>query len=291
IAFDTKTNQLVIAYNSSDIDIIKGNIIKNISEIKNSTIVGNKNIFSIYCKDGIAYVATGIGIVLIDLEKYQIKDTWYIGSNATQLSIYAIATANNAFYAATELGLKKALQNSNLSNHANWQTIAFNNLPVQQVASIGNQIVVLQNNSVWIEQATGFNLLYTKPGFKINSIERSNNHLLICEQSNNSANVIEINTNGVIINTIQSANNIVQPTSAINNNAVTWIADNINGLLAFSAGKIEQYLPNGPKGISTGEMVIRDNEVIVAAGSLNTWQNTNSKNGVNTYANNEWKNI
>jgi len=42
IAWDNSSSQLVIAYNNSNLDILKGSIVKNIGDIKRSTIAANK---------------------------------------------------------------------------------------------------------------------------------------------------------------------------------------------------------------------------------------------------------
>ena len=117
IGWDDDSQQLLIAYNNSNLDVLKGSIVKNIGDIKRSSIAGNKTINSIYCKNGLAYLGTGLGIVIADLNKYEIKDTWFIGTNAAQINVTAITSDANYFYAATSEGLKKAaILSPNLSN-------------------------------------------------------------------------------------------------------------------------------------------------------------------------------
>jgi hypothetical protein len=60
IGWDATTQQLVIAYTNSNVDVLKNNNTKNISDIKRSTISGNKTIYSVYCKDGLAYLSSGL---------------------------------------------------------------------------------------------------------------------------------------------------------------------------------------------------------------------------------------
>ena len=97
IAWDEQNSQLIIAYKNSNIDFLKGSVTKNLSDIQRSTISGNKTINSIYASMGTAYLSTGLGIVLINLNKYEIKDTWIIGNAGRQISINAF-TENNQFY-------------------------------------------------------------------------------------------------------------------------------------------------------------------------------------------------
>ena len=49
IGWDASTNQLVIAYNNCNLDLLKGSIVYNIRDIANSTIAGDKSVQQIFC--------------------------------------------------------------------------------------------------------------------------------------------------------------------------------------------------------------------------------------------------
>ena len=72
-------NTLVIGYNSSNIDLIKDGEIINMSAILNSTLIGDKTINELYARDQFVFVCTGFGIVVIDLIREEVKDTYIIG--------------------------------------------------------------------------------------------------------------------------------------------------------------------------------------------------------------------
>ena len=104
MAWDSATAQLVIAYTNSNVDILKGSIVKNLGDIKRSNISANKTINQIFCSNGIAYLSAGLGVIVADLNKYEIKDTWYLGSNGSQIKVNAFNKDAQNFYAATEEG-------------------------------------------------------------------------------------------------------------------------------------------------------------------------------------------
>jgi len=112
IAFDVSTNKLIIAYLNSDIDILKDDLVKNIHAFKESSVAGDKRIFHIYCLNGKAYLCTGIGIVVVDEEKYEIRETYVIGSTGQQTRVNALTSDKSKFYAATVEGLKWAATSS-----------------------------------------------------------------------------------------------------------------------------------------------------------------------------------
>ena len=41
-----------------------------------------------YCQNGLAYLCGSLDIIIADLSKYEIKDTWIIRKNRGQVSIY-----------------------------------------------------------------------------------------------------------------------------------------------------------------------------------------------------------
>ena len=71
IQWDSETAQLVVVYTNNNIDVIKGGLVKNIYDLVRTSNI--KTINSIYCDKGMAYVATNIGVIVINLLKYEIK--------------------------------------------------------------------------------------------------------------------------------------------------------------------------------------------------------------------------
>ncbi len=122
IAYSSKVNALVIAYQNTNIDIVKGSTVINIPDIKRKQILGNKTINSITIIDNLAYLSCGFGIVVLDLAKEEIKDTYYIGASGSQLDVKTLTfnATDNKFYAATEKGIYSALASSNLAFYVNW---------------------------------------------------------------------------------------------------------------------------------------------------------------------------
>lgn len=105
IYYLSSTNQLLIVYNNSNLDFYKNDEIVNIADIKNKQIIGSKKINS-YLEDGnLLYLATGFGIVVIDLAKFLIKDTWFTALNGVNYQIYGITKYDDKFYISSEKGV------------------------------------------------------------------------------------------------------------------------------------------------------------------------------------------
>jgi hypothetical protein len=73
IEYDTKTDKLLVAYNNSNLDILYQNNIHNIDAIKKKDINADKNIYNIYPFQSRFYLSTGMGIIVIDEDKFRSK--------------------------------------------------------------------------------------------------------------------------------------------------------------------------------------------------------------------------
>jgi len=294
IGWDDLTQQLLIAYNNSNLDLIKGSIVKNISDIKRSTLSGNKSILQIYCNNGVAYLSTGLGIVLVDLTRLEIKDTWIIGNNGAQVKTYATTLFNNQWYAATEQGLKYAPANAgNLADYRNWLSASGTaSLPsgsYQQILSVNNNLVVQKNDSLLILNGNNWQLLYHDANWPIINVTASNNRLLICQRTNAGASrVLVMNTNAVIEKTITQSGVISFPRSAIIDNTAVWIADRFGGLSRFGTST-DRFIPNGPPGTATGDILATGTNVYAAAGSVNdAWNYLYNRDGLFRLKDEQW---
>lgn len=123
ISYSKEYKTLLVAYSNANIDIIRDNSIINVSDIKRANILGNKTINSIFFRGSQAYLSCGFGIVVLDIAKDEIRDTYYIGRNGSQVNVMALTTDNHdTLFAATERGIYKAwADDPNLSNYATWQ--------------------------------------------------------------------------------------------------------------------------------------------------------------------------
>jgi len=169
---------LIVIYENSNIDLILPNgKIFNISDLKRKIIAGNKTIYEVYCKNKLAYLSCGFGIIVIDTEKFEIKETYKIGNGTTFKEVRQITSSDSAIYAATESGIYYGLFSKNLSNYQNWKplNIGITAGPYNSIINFNGKIMAnysgrLASNfsfadTVW--QFDGF--LWSKYPYKTNS--------------------------------------------------------------------------------------------------------------------------
>ncbi|MBO7480504.1 MAG: hypothetical protein J6T63_00135 [Bacteroidales bacterium] len=123
IAYDEKTKSIIIGYSSGNIDIMRGNEIININDIKKKSINSSKAINSIKTIDGFAYLGCDFGIVKLNLERLEINETWFIGENGTYIHVNDIDCNGDDMYVASTTGIYHGKLSENLVNFSNWQVI------------------------------------------------------------------------------------------------------------------------------------------------------------------------
>lgn len=294
IGWDRQTEQLIIAYKNSNLDILKGGITRNISDIQKSTISGNKTIQAIYASGGTAFLSTGLGIILVNLTKYEIRDTWIIGNGGRQIGVNAFSEDNQHYYAATDEGLKK-IPKSGLdpANFRNWESVPGpTNGRINFTGIINNQLLIAKNDSLFIQENNQWKLLFQESNWKINHTGISNNKITVCLRTpSGNSKVIILNLNGSIEKTISAPGIISNPTAAIIVNSTVWVSDLFGGLSSFDR-TTERYIPNGPIGISSGEFAFHKEVLFQGAGAVNAaWNYQYNREGILTYKEGIWSNM
>lgn len=143
IRYNPSLRTLLIAYDTGNLDLVEidsdglSGDIHNIDFIKNTgTITTSKRINAIEFQDGFAYLASDFGLVVLDVKKSEIKETYQnIGSGGRAISLQQIAFARDSIFVNTPEGILGAKFDAtiNLQYFGNWHPIIDNQLfkPVQ----------------------------------------------------------------------------------------------------------------------------------------------------------------
>lgn len=95
--YDSIQQAFYVGYVNGNIDVIRGDNITNIPAIRLANLSGSKRINRFYQSNQGVYVATDFGIVLINTNKNEIKDTYYPTNGAEP--ILDLVVINNVLYA------------------------------------------------------------------------------------------------------------------------------------------------------------------------------------------------
>jgi hypothetical protein len=292
--YNSYNNKLFIAYKNSNIDIVANGTVTNISDIERKSIVGNKAINNIFFINEFAYLACGFGIVVIDMERLEVKDTYYIGPNGDPINVTDITSDGSYLYASTSAGVYKGKLSSNLSNFVNWnqmdglRTAYYNTLAISDGKLYANFSKYFTNgntnqDTLFVCDLNNLSLwsLFHPGASETNILLREKSGQLIIVQWEK----VLTSSGGVYQDYISPFH---QPKSAtIDNTGNIWIADAINGLVTFDAASgYSSHYPNGPASEKLFNMTISESNLWVAPGGLNNY----FVDGLYFYSDGEWKN-
>lgn len=299
IAANEYTKTLIVGYGNGNIDLIKDGDIQNISAILESNVLGDRTIYNIHCVDQYAFLACGFGIVVMDVSKQEIKDTYYIGSNGAYMKINDITLSSDKIYAATENGLYTAsLSSPFLSDFNVWQ----------QETSIDNyaeefELIHYQNNRIYlVNQYSGFSddtlyvydtnyqLLNKRFSDDFSGIEQKDATNIIVSLN---YNVVVENENYIDTETIYTYNGdqSVSSNHAIWDGSHYWIGDTDYGLnRSTSNWDNENFFIPGPIDNRCFQISAAKERVYVASGLVtgSAWNNEYVSSGVYSFDQYDW---
>lgn len=152
----------IVGYENGNLDLIRNDSITNIPDIKRKMIMGGKAINNILFIGNYAWLACDFGIVLVDLIKREIKETYFFGPAGTQIKVNDIATDGTYLLSATDQGIYRArLDDPNLVDFNSWT--AFGALPdpgasYRCIAVYDNKYFTVYGNDPASEQIITFGL-------------------------------------------------------------------------------------------------------------------------------------
>jgi len=299
IGWSEENKTLIIAYSTTNVDLVKNNVIFNISDISRKYIPGRKEINRIRTNGKYAYLACSFGIVVIDLIKKEIYDTWKPGAATGDAEVWDITFGNGNYYAATSVGVWSALQtDQGLSYFGNWKLI--NNLPqptgkYTSIVYSGNKLYfnlsdpISGGDSVYSLDG-GISLFSFLPGVYNKSFDPALSGFTISSQSS----LRYYNSSGSLLNTISSYNwGNVSISQGIADDKDIWIADNNSGLVrgenlsSFSAFTLPGPVSNNAFSITS----LNGKTIISGGGPTVSWNNQGRPFQLSVFEDNNWTHI
>ena len=298
LAYSKEHNTLLIAYQNANIDLLIGTQVFNLSDIKRKQISGDKTINNVLFAGDLVYLSCGFGIVVINLERKEIKDTYFIGQEGAYVNVNDMATDGAFLYAATSNGIYRASASEpNLQNYNNWvlQTnIPHSDKKFSKIENFQGRIIAnygyvgvnewdkdelyLLDGDVWSR--------FLPEVFYVSDVTSNGNSLVFSRRED----VLVYNEKFELVKTVpktlfgEDAVDYLSTSSAvIDDQNVIWIADRKYGLIkvADQEGQIvsERIVPDGPADNKVFSMTANGNDLWVAAGGWDSgeWNNLNVK--------------
>ena len=298
IRYDQTTNILMITYLNSNIDILLPNkTIINLPEIKQKSIVGGKKINNITFINGLAYLSCEFGIVIIDLQKQEVKDTYYIGPNSSILNIMDVAYNGTNIIATTETGVYSALYNDpSIFNYTAWTkdlTLYEPSANYTSAAVINNKFVIVKTNTTTLKDSVfilngGVWQYFIQENYKDAYVDDHNG--LIIYRNGYRIGVVDASGNEINGYNVYNGENLNIKKGFQDSNGYLWVADFNNGLyVKYPDGSLHSFVPNGPGAEAVYSMQSLKSKLWVASGSINGDKPFYISNGIYRFADGNWK--
>ncbi len=302
INYSNEFNTLVIAYSNTNIDLVQNNRIINISDIKRKPMLGYKTINNIKFIGQYAYLACGFGIVVLDIEKHEIRDTYYIGPDGSQINVHDLSFSDHdsIIYAATEAGVYSASYNSpNLANYASWMlhtdidtTATYNFITYFDerifvnvyTGSANSDTILIYDGNTWGVMDLDFESPRRNLGTYYDRLILS---------SYGRADVYDKNLDRMLSIYLPSGSQVFPLDVIVDKNDFYWIADRYSGLVkAWDGGwKGEFILPNGPSSQNVFGLSSSGGDIWVAPGGRSTIWGTIYNRGIFSFRDEIWSTI
>lgn len=279
LQYDDATRQLVISYEDGKFDMIRNGTTSNFDPTANSPITTSKKINSISIYDGLAYLSSDYGVVVVDLARNQVKETWRdLGPSGSTLKILQSTFKEDSIFLATEKGVIAGDMDDNLLDFASWKRFDTGDFsgPVNGITYFDGKIYAVINgngvfhfeNGLWMKETFLQGPVFT-------SLTSSGNYMYLTEASN----LWRLDADGQLSQVIDDK--ITNPVDVQEDDAGNmWLGDGSNGLVSNNSGVFKHYLPNGPAVIMPHRLKYADKIMYALPGGYDPSFQPLRRNGV-----------
>ena len=292
IAYSEETDYLIVGYENGNIDLLHEDQDPiNLTDIKRRIMTADKKINKILTYGKFAYLSCGFGIVVLNLENSEVKETYYLGENGTYLNVNDIAIANNILYAATESGIYKVNLNSpNLLDYSYWSQLDYLPQPENEYSQIETHQNILF--AVYNDLSSGHDKIITfdEDNFQpwtyysdttINDICSQNGYLTIAAPGHGSV--------------YNEANTLIKDFTAYgvehvfkSDQGIFYAACTYNGFISLKDDDTFRYYSiNGPWYSKVTRVAAKNDHIWVTSGAPSTL-NTQKPNSIYSYIDGKW---
>ncbi len=304
IGFNTDENTLLVAYSNTNLDLVKGNTIINMRDIIGSEAITpeEKTINNLLFIGSKAYISCGFGIVVLDLDKQEVSDTYFIGPNGTHLNVLDLAYNDTSFFAATESGIYTAnINDPNLAYFGSWSidlSVLRPYATYNSIAIAGSRILINKYSDIYAHDTLFY---YENGGWFYDTDEYPTEDVLTMKVIDDKIYIVYLYFVRVRDMELNEIDNIwtynYQATPASNDviemDGIIWIADGNLGLVRrVSESDCKFIYPNGPDNADVFSMSAVGNIVYVVPGGRDlSWNNLYKQANISSFIDDTWTTI
>lgn len=252
----------IIGYGSGQIDILQGNRITGIPTIKQAAIGQKRSINHIFFHNELAYLCTDFGLVVLDYNKMEIKESYgKIGKEGNPLQVFSGTVYNDSIFLATQEGpiASSAAPTNNLMDFNNWRRYSPHGTtsPAKSIANFsGDLYVTIEDQELYLYEDDE----WKAAGLAIHDIRNlyaTNAHLYIISEEK----IYRLSPSHELTSIENAA--IKSPSDMfIDQQGHVFIADSQQGLVTNFNGAYEHFHPHGPHSDQTDKLYYYDNRIV-----------------------------
>jgi Two component regulator propeller len=294
VGYDTATSTWILIYTNGNIDLFKENqnTFYNIPDLNIKSVSGDKTVNMVYAENGVAYLSTSIGILVIDLTTHNITETYQFNVNNQNVPVMGFTGCGTYYYAIAKTGLYRAAKNNpQLQNFQVWTQVD-TNTSLTNIASVNNQLFVSNSKSVFGLVSDTLKLGYTctaKADAVLQHIDAGINGILISEfyTSHYYGKIRTMDLSLNLTDSFVTGN----PWQAVQlSDGSIWVADNYAGIQRLTAGGYPlNFIPAGPAGAYSYDIYANNKDLWIAHGKYDEkFRPDASRAGVSNWRNDKW---
>lgn len=277
MAWHEGTHTLVLAYRNGNIDLLSEGRVTNIPDILQRPGSPDKAVRTILILGDKALLPLPTGIIVTDLRRREIADTWSPGHPVTSAAI-----SGGDIYASTPQGIFRApLSAPNLADPGYWQPLPPLPGTAQDLASAGTTLAARVNDTLFrLHNGNWQKWIYGRGAI---SFLRA------------SGNVLFAGLPGTVLRlagddeTTYTNALLPSPTAAEITADGLWLGDGRNGLILHRNGTYTSLTPDAPAGSGTGALLVQNGALWTASGSVNdNWVPSGNSLPLSVFREGEW---
>lgn len=291
VDYDDTNKELLIIYTNGNIDVLTSNGITNIPDLFNKQMSSSKDINHIQFYQNKAYLACNFGIIVLNMQKKEVADTYYIGPNASEVKVLNTTVHNGIIYAVTASTVFQAsVTETHLINFEFWSNVS--GLPgsgnFQKISSFAGQLILLRGGKLY-KQGNDNSWSPYLSTITVTDFNVSNGSLNIFTP--NSVYLIDNQFNSTIVNNLGT----ITDAELDSPNNTYYFAGNTLGVISYkqngtSTPIINYYKPKGPAVNTPWDMTFAGKKLFVVPGGR--WSAQYFTEGdVMMYEDGNWTNI
>ena len=280
IAYDERSEQLIIAYKDGRIDLMDNN--DHVRQMPDLPLKAGSINVAVHCitpGTKYTYLGTSFGIVTVNMKKAEIADTYYIGHEAASIEVQQIVEMGDTLYAFSYDSLYKACLKDNLPDYTFWHTEKLPCEQVQQALVWRDKMYILYNNHLYLRKGSKWETVLQE---NIKWIHVNDGQLLVYMDTG----LFQLTEdNQLILLTNRYAMN-----DAIYSKGEYWVAEYGFGLIKLSTEGESYYHTEGPNSNYGYSMTTSHNQLYSAIGGrwAEQWQRYGR---INIYDGQNWRTI